>query len=162
MISFYAIERVGRRRLILVGGCIAFSLNLIIGSLGQAVQTEPVQSAALAVICMWVFNYAICFAGTGWTLAGEVATPRLRAKTASFTAFSNAVAGAIYDTTVSEACRHRLVRVLTSVGPSDASQQWPRLSRLGAQYPLHVCHPDWRWYLYQLLYDTGGSSITPL
>lgn len=101
MISFYAIERVGRRRLILVGGCFAFIFNLTIGSLGQATQTEAVQSAALAVICMWVFNYAICFAGTGWTLAGEVATPRLRAKTASFTAFSNAVAGAIYDTTVS-------------------------------------------------------------
>ena len=69
--------------------------------MGVIKQTTTSQNATLAVICIWVFVYALGFAGTGWILAGEVATPRLRAKTAAFTAASNGVAGAIYDTTVS-------------------------------------------------------------
>ncbi|WRT68794.1 uncharacterized protein IL334_005774 [Kwoniella shivajii] len=100
IISFYLVERTGRRTLILYGGVASVVLCVIIGTMGVIEQTTSSQSATLAVICMWVVVYALCFAGTGWLLAGEISTPRLRAKTASFVAATNAIAGTLYNTTV--------------------------------------------------------------
>jgi SP family sugar:H+ symporter-like MFS transporter len=101
MISFYVVERAGRRALIVYGGCIACVLNVVIGTMGVIAVNDAVLNASLAIICIWVFNYACCFAGTGWTAIGEIATPRLRAKTAAFAASTNAIAGAIYNSCVS-------------------------------------------------------------
>jgi SP family sugar:H+ symporter-like MFS transporter len=101
MVAFYLIERLGRRTLVLAGGIGCCIFNILIGSMGLLEQTSAVQSATLAIICMWVFTYACGFAGTGWTVAGEVATPRLRAKTTAFVAATNAISGAIYNSTVS-------------------------------------------------------------
>ncbi|WVW79665.1 hypothetical protein I302_101634 [Kwoniella bestiolae CBS 10118] len=100
IVSFYLVERAGRRSLILYGGVASAVLCVIIGTMGVIEQTTATQSASLAVICMWVVVYALCFAGTGWLLAGEISTPRLRAKTASFIAATNAIAGTLYNTTV--------------------------------------------------------------
>ncbi|WWC88371.1 uncharacterized protein L201_003282 [Kwoniella dendrophila CBS 6074] len=100
IISFYLVERTGRRTLILYGGAASAVLCVIIGTMGVIDQTTQTQNATLAVICMWVVIYALCFAGTGWLVAGEISTPRLRAKTASFVAATNAIAGTIYNTTV--------------------------------------------------------------
>lgn len=100
MIAFYAIERLGRRTLVLTAGIACCIFDVLIGSMGLLTQTTAVQDATLAIICMWVFFYACGFAGTGWTMTGEVATPRLRAKTTAFVAATNAVSGAIYNSTV--------------------------------------------------------------
>ncbi|WVQ63618.1 uncharacterized protein L199_001771 [Kwoniella botswanensis] len=100
IVSFYLVERAGRRTLILCGGAASAVLCVVIGVMGVIEQTTSSQSASLAVICIWVVVYALCFAGTGWLLAGEISTPRLRAKTSSFIAATNAIAGTLYNTTV--------------------------------------------------------------
>ncbi|WVW82919.1 hypothetical protein I302_104933 [Kwoniella bestiolae CBS 10118] len=100
MVSFYGIERLGRRTLILSGGLACTVFNVAIASLGFAKKSSSVDSATLAFICLWVFMYAFGFAGTGWTCAAEIATPRLRAKTTAFAASTNAISGAIFNSTV--------------------------------------------------------------
>ncbi|WWC69298.1 uncharacterized protein I206_103236 [Kwoniella pini CBS 10737] len=100
MVSFYGIERLGRRTLILSGGVACTIFNLAIAGLGFAHKSDSVDNATLAFICLWVFMYAFGFAGTGWTCAAEIATPRLRAKTTAFAASTNAISGAIFNSVV--------------------------------------------------------------
>ncbi|OCF31720.1 hypothetical protein I316_06527 [Kwoniella heveanensis BCC8398] len=100
MVSFYGIERFGRRTLILSGGLSCTVFNIAIASLGFAHKSDSTDSATLAFICLWVFMYAFGFAGTGWTCAAEIATPRLRAKTTAFAASTNAISGAIFNSVV--------------------------------------------------------------
>ena len=82
IVSFYTTERFGRRPLILTGGAGCFICNIIIGSLGTRQKTDAVLNATLGVICIWVVIYAGCLAGVGWGLTTEIATARLRARTA--------------------------------------------------------------------------------
>ena len=96
VISFYTVERFGRRALTLIGGVGSLLFNVLLGVFGLLVQTSAVQSATLAMICLWVVLYAICFAGSGWTVASEIATPRLRAKSTAFIVSTNAISGAIF------------------------------------------------------------------
>ncbi|WWD01250.1 hypothetical protein V866_008192 [Kwoniella sp. B9012] len=100
MLSFYGIERFGRRTLILWAGFACTVFNIVIASLGFVDHSGPVDNATLAFICLWVFMYACGFAGTGWTCAAEIATPRLRAKTTAFATSTNAISGAIFNSTV--------------------------------------------------------------
>ncbi|WWC89877.1 uncharacterized protein L201_004805 [Kwoniella dendrophila CBS 6074] len=100
MVSFYGIERFGRRTLILSGGAACTLFNVAIAGLGFAKKSDATDNATLAFICLWVFMYAFGFAGTGWTCAAEIATPRLRAKTTAFAASTNAISGAIFNSTV--------------------------------------------------------------
>jgi SP family sugar:H+ symporter-like MFS transporter len=100
MVSFYTVERFGRRTLILAGAIGCFIFNLVIASFGFAETSDAVNSAMLAMICLWVFTYAACFAGSCWTVAGEIATPRLRAKTLSFVVGTNAISGIIFNSAV--------------------------------------------------------------
>ena len=83
IVSFYLTERFGRRTLLLIGASGCFVCNIIIGTLGVVARTETVLHATLAVICIWVLFYSGCMAGVSWGLTTEIATPRLRARTAA-------------------------------------------------------------------------------
>lgn len=98
--SFYTIELFGRRTLILVGGVSLFLVNIALGITGVVPRTDAVLNVTLAFICIWVFIYASCFAGTGWTLAAEIATPRLRAKTTALAYSTYTLVGLIFSVTV--------------------------------------------------------------
>ncbi|ODN95257.1 hypothetical protein L198_04646 [Cryptococcus wingfieldii CBS 7118] len=101
MISFYTIERFGRRTLILAGGVGCTIFNVIIGATGfMPKDSTTTDNTTLAFICLWVFTYATTFAGTCWSISAEVATPRLRAKATAFAISTNAISGALFNTTV--------------------------------------------------------------
>ncbi|ODN77562.1 hypothetical protein L202_04732 [Cryptococcus amylolentus CBS 6039] len=101
MISFYTIERFGRRTLILAGGVGCTIFNVIIGATGfMPKDSTTTNNTTLAFICLWVFTYATTFAGTCWSISAEVATPRLRAKATAFAISTNAMSGALFNTTV--------------------------------------------------------------
>ncbi|WVQ72838.1 hypothetical protein IAR50_002399 [Cryptococcus sp. DSM 104548] len=101
MISFYTIERFGRRTLILVGGVGCTIFNVIIGATGfMPKNSTTTDNTTLAFICLWVLTYATTFAGTCWSISAEVATPRLRAKATAFAISTNAMSGALFNTTV--------------------------------------------------------------
>ncbi|TYJ58911.1 hypothetical protein B9479_000344 [Cryptococcus floricola] len=101
MISFYTIERFGRRTLILAGGVGCTIFNVIIGATGfMPKNSTTTDNTTLAFICLWVFTYATTFAGTCWSISAEVATPRLRAKATAFAISTNAMSGALFNTTV--------------------------------------------------------------
>lgn len=103
--SFYLVERVGRRILVLFGSTACGICVICIGALGSiSNQTGAVGSALIALSCIWVYAYAVslapigssavapvtdgCQAETmclaGWIFVGEVSTSALRSKTAAF------------------------------------------------------------------------------
>ena len=82
MISFYLTERFGRRNLILTGGIGCCICNIVIGTLGVIPKTDVALHATLGLICVWVVIYALCMGAPAWGLTTEVATPRLRSRTA--------------------------------------------------------------------------------
>lgn len=112
VLSFYTVERVGRRPSLLAGAGVMGSCTLIIGILG-AVQNQN-GSALVALCAIWVAAYAVS-AGplgefcllllgyrliSGWTFVAEASTPRLRAKTAGTAAAGTAAVGLIFNYTV--------------------------------------------------------------
>lgn len=86
--SFFAVELLGRRTLIIGGGILCTVCNVIIGITGCLHQTSTVKHAALAFIFIWVFSYANSFASVAWAMVSEGASARLKAKTASFSMWS--------------------------------------------------------------------------
>lgn len=100
LVSFYTVEKFGRRTLILTGGVTLAIVNIVIACLGFPDKTDTVLNLTLAFICIWVFLYATMFAGTAWTLAGEIASPRLRSKTTTFSTNTYSIHGLVFSTTV--------------------------------------------------------------
>lgn len=82
--SFWAVELLGRRTLMIGGGICCTVCNLIIGITGCLKKTSMTNHAALAFVFLWVFSYAGSFAGVAWALVSEGAAPRLKSKTAAF------------------------------------------------------------------------------
>lgn len=112
LVSFYLTERFGRRSLLLTGGTGCFVCNIILGTLGVVKRTDAVLHATLAVICIWVLFYAGCLAGVGWGLTSEIATPRLRARTAGVVINGSQSFSLMFGYTVGEAVVSTLGRVI--------------------------------------------------
>jgi hypothetical protein len=83
LVSFYAVEVLGRRALMIGGGVACAVCNLVIGITGCLPKNDSTNHAALAFVFLWVFSYAASFAGVGWGMVSECATPRLKSKTAA-------------------------------------------------------------------------------
>ncbi len=63
--SFYLVDKVGRRPLLLIGGVVMGLCDLAIGGIGSA-GVSPKSGAGLVVVCaIWVFAYATSVAPIG-------------------------------------------------------------------------------------------------
>lgn len=99
IVSFYTVEKVGRRTSVLWAGVAMAVIDIAIGKqksiLSLCPQLTPsgglgfkapdaATGAGLITLCaIWVFIYSLSLAPIGWTSLVEVSSPRLRAKTAA-------------------------------------------------------------------------------
>ncbi|CAK7215478.1 hypothetical protein SBRCBS47491_002495 [Sporothrix bragantina] len=84
VVSFFAVEFLGRRTLLIGGGIGCTICNLVIGITGCFPKTPALNHAALAFVFLFVFSYAVSFAGVCWAMVSEVSSSRLKSKSAAF------------------------------------------------------------------------------
>ncbi|CAG9978431.1 unnamed protein product [Clonostachys byssicola] len=82
ILSWFIIDRFGRRPLTVWGSAFTTLLLVIAGGLGLVQQPSFVKGT-VAMMWMWCFFYNFTIGATAYTLMAEIATARLRAKTAA-------------------------------------------------------------------------------
>ncbi|KAM0335047.1 hypothetical protein ACHAQA_000081 [Verticillium albo-atrum] len=100
ILSFYTVDKVGRRNLVIYGGAGMAVLSLLVGGLGFMKQTSASGSALVALCSMWAFVYANTLAPIGWVSLVEISTPVLRAKTTSVAVTIQYLSGVLFNYTV--------------------------------------------------------------
>jgi MFS family permease len=94
--SFFLVDKVGRRPLVLCGLAVLTVINFIIGGLGFATKTSSSGTALTALCSLWIFSYSLTLAPLGWVGIVEVSSTRLRAKTAAFAVLVNSFVGLVF------------------------------------------------------------------
>ncbi len=98
--GLYAIDKVGRRPLLLwgaVGMCISQFIVAMLGTLttGQDAQGNiivynlPAQKAAIAFVCIYIFFFASTWGPLAWVVTGELFPLKHRARGLSMTTATN-------------------------------------------------------------------------
>lgn len=95
--SGYLVERIGRRPLLNVSGCMMVILLVIIGGLGFLSSGTIAGGITIGMMCLWVVAYGTSAGPCGYLLLGESSTLRLRAKTTGFAAAMSGVFGLIFN-----------------------------------------------------------------
>ncbi|KAH8585378.1 general substrate transporter [Bisporella sp. PMI_857] len=90
---------IGRRRLTLIALSFCMTTLFIVGVLGLVHQTQPLMNVLIFVACVWSFFNSIT-GSLGGAFIGEVASQRLRARTAGVAMAMSVVFGLIFNTTV--------------------------------------------------------------
>lgn len=98
--AFYFVEVAGRRTLLVWPGFILTFLLLIIGISGSVPDKKAGSWAIIVFTYLWAIVYQLSIGATGFVLASEVATMRLRAATQSLVTAANAVWGLIMQFTI--------------------------------------------------------------
>ncbi|WRT68232.1 uncharacterized protein IL334_005208 [Kwoniella shivajii] len=94
LISFFVIDKIGRRPLVLVGGAIMCICSYSVGGIGF-MATLP-GTALVSLTCVWTAAYALSVGCVGWAYVAETSSPRLRAKTTGMAAAGTAAFGLIF------------------------------------------------------------------
>ena len=63
--SFYLVEKIGRRTLVLFAGGVLALFNFAIGGVGFAQNSSAVGSGLITLFCVWTFVYATSLAPIG-------------------------------------------------------------------------------------------------
>ncbi|KAF4334038.1 general substrate transporter [Fusarium beomiforme] len=100
IISFYTVDKVGRRTLVIGGGAAMATICLIVGGLGFMKQTNASGMALVALCSLWAFVYANTLAPIGWISLVEISSPSLRAKTTSIAVTIQYATGILFNYTV--------------------------------------------------------------
>ncbi|CAK7231026.1 hypothetical protein SBRCBS47491_007792 [Sporothrix bragantina] len=92
-------DKAGRRRPTFVSTVGCTLALLVVGILGFVNKTTPVRNLLIFVACVWAFfNKAL--GSIGWAFVGEIASQKLRARTAGVAAAASVVFGLTFNTTV--------------------------------------------------------------
>jgi hypothetical protein len=81
IISFWSVERLGRRPLLLVGGAVCVVAMLVNGAVATQKMTTTIGSVIISMACLWCAAYALSAGPLGYVYLGEMSTVVLRAKT---------------------------------------------------------------------------------
>jgi sugar porter (SP) family MFS transporter len=89
--GLYAVEKLGRRNLLLIGAMGMCVCQFIVGITGTASGTTelPAQRAAIAFVCIYIFFFASSWGPVAWVVTGELFPLKVRAKCLSMTTASN-------------------------------------------------------------------------
>ncbi|OAL57382.1 general substrate transporter [Pyrenochaeta sp. DS3sAY3a] len=98
--SFYTVDKVGRRALVLYGGSAMCVINAVVGGLGFMKQNNASGIALVFLCSLWAFVYANSLAPIGWISLVETSSPRLRAKTTSVAVTVQYLTGILFNYTV--------------------------------------------------------------
>lgn len=92
-------DRFGRRIIVIAASIICTVTMLIVGIVGQFDRPKPVQNFCIFVACVWsLFNAAL--GSLGWAFVGEIASQKLRARTAGLAAGISVIFGLTFNTSV--------------------------------------------------------------
>ncbi|KAH7143416.1 general substrate transporter [Dactylonectria macrodidyma] len=92
-------DKAGRRRATFISAIGCSLTMMIVGILGFVNKTTPILNLLIFTACVWAFfNKAL--GSIGWAFVGEVASQKLRARTAGVAAASSVVFGLTFNTTV--------------------------------------------------------------
>jgi len=89
--GLYAVEKMGRRNLLLVGAVGMCVCQYIVAITGTVAGTDelPAQRAAIAFVCIYIFFFASSWGPVAWVVTGELFPLKVRAKCLSMTTASN-------------------------------------------------------------------------
>lgn len=89
-ISFWAIERLGRRPLLIGGALGMLVCQFIVAIVGVAAPDSNAQGICLIVfVCIYIFFFATTWGPAGWVVIGEVYPLPIRAKGVALATASN-------------------------------------------------------------------------
>ncbi|KAL1412183.1 hypothetical protein Q8F55_003193 [Vanrija albida] len=89
-ISFWLIERFGRRPLLIYGAIGMFLCELIVGIAGTVKPNDPtVASAQIAFICIYIFFFASTWGPGAWVIIGEIFPISIRSRGVGLSTASN-------------------------------------------------------------------------
>ncbi|EDU40664.1 AraJ Arabinose efflux permease [Pyrenophora tritici-repentis] len=89
--GLYAVERLGRRNLLLLGAigmCFCQYIVAIVGTVSGTTDL-PAQRTAIAFVCIYIFFFASSWGPVAWVVTGELYPLKARAKCLSMTTASN-------------------------------------------------------------------------
>ena len=99
IMSWFIINRIGRRRIFLFGMTMLTTINLLIGIL-SVVDTSASSWAQAALTVIWAFFYQVSIGAVAFVLLGETSTITLRAKTAALATATQSVFGIVMNIAV--------------------------------------------------------------
>jgi len=100
ILSFYTVDVIGRRPLVLYGGVAMGVLTFLVGCLSFVQMNAASGSALVALCCLWAFVYANSMAPIGWLSLVEISSPSIRAKTTSIAVTIQYLTGILFNYTV--------------------------------------------------------------
>jgi len=92
-------DRFGRRKVVFTSAIVCTFTMLVVGILGFVPKTTPLQNFLIFVACVWSF-FNVALGSLGWAFVGEVASQKLRARTAGLAAGSSVLFGLTFNTSV--------------------------------------------------------------
>ncbi|KAL1959385.1 hypothetical protein VTO42DRAFT_2188 [Malbranchea cinnamomea] len=92
-------DKFGRRLVVLVSTIVCTIAMLIVGILGEVTVTAPLKKFLIFVACVWSF-FSVALGALGWAFVGEIASQKLRARTAGLAAGASVVFGLTFNTSV--------------------------------------------------------------
>lgn len=92
-------DKAGRRRPTFISTVGCTLALLVVGILGFVEKTTAIRNLLIFVACVWAF-FSKALGSIGWAFVGEVASQKLRARTAGVAAAASVVFGLTFNTTV--------------------------------------------------------------
>jgi MFS family permease len=92
--SFYIVERFGRRTLLIFGSCGMITMQFIVGIVGDTAgraseHNQAAVSAMIAFICLNISVFAMTWGPTAWILIGEIFPLTIRSRGVGLSTASN-------------------------------------------------------------------------
>ena len=89
-ISFWSIERFGRRPLLIWGAVFMFICQIIVAGVGTALPNDPTAvKTMIAFICIYIFWFASTWGPGAWVVIGEIFPLPIRSRGVALSAASN-------------------------------------------------------------------------
>lgn len=100
LISFYLIDKAGRRPLLLGGGLVMCVTVFIVGAMGQIGIAKGTGTVMIVMMALWVFAFALSCGPIGWSSLVEHSTPVLRTHTAGIATIMQSCSGVLFSYTI--------------------------------------------------------------
>ena len=87
--GLYLVEKWGRRPLLLMGAIGMSVCQLIIASVGTAVDNQTSNKVLIAFVCVYIYFFASTWGPIAWVVTGEIFPLKARARCLAMTTASN-------------------------------------------------------------------------
>lgn len=88
-ISFYIVEKFGRRSIMIWGALGMFICEMLVGIIGVTDSSKPAVSAMIALICIYIFFFATTWGPGAWVVIGEIFPLPIRSRGVALSTASN-------------------------------------------------------------------------